>query len=216
MTDTAWGSVIRVIIVDDHAVVRGGVTRILEHARDLVLVGEAASGPEALALARERPADVCVLDLDMPGGGLGLIGSLMEVRPALRILVFSQHAERDYALQCLEAGAFGYLSKDSGFQTIEDAIRRVASGRRYLSEAVQDLAIERVVGGPTGEPRLRLSSRELEVTRMIARGMRNAEIAASLGLSPKTVSTHRTHALEKLGLESNVALAIYAREHGLV
>jgi DNA-binding NarL/FixJ family response regulator len=208
--------VIRVIIVDDHAVVRGGVTRILEHARDLVLEGEAASGPEALQLARGKAADVCVLDLDMPGGGLGLIGSLIEVRPTLRILVFSQHAERDYALQCLEAGAFGYLSKDSGFQTIEDAIRRVASGRRYLSEAAQDLAIERVAGGPSGDPHLRLSSRELEITRMIARGMRNAEIAASLGLSPKTVSTHRTHALEKLGLASNVALAIYAREHGLV
>jgi len=207
--------VIRVLLVDDHAVVRGGVSRILERAGDLTLAGEAADGPAALRLAMTAAADVCILDLDMPGGGLELVRRLREVRPALRILVFSQHAERDFAFRCLEAGAHGYLSKESGFATIERAIRKVASGHRYLSEAAQDLVLEHVAGGTPADPHVRLSSRELEVFLHLARGRRNREIAAELGLSVKTVSTHRTRVLEKLGLSSNVELALYAREHGL-
>lgn len=207
---------IRVVVVDDHAVVRGGVARILERAGDLALVGEAADGPAALALVRSVPHDVVVLDLDLPGGGLGLVQRVLEVAPAARILVFSQHAERDFAVRCLEAGARGYLNKESGFETIEAAIRRVAAGRRYLSDAAQDLLLDQAAGGgsPTA-PHERLSSRELEVVRLLARGARNADIAAELGISVKTVSTHRTNALQKLGLTSTVDLALYAREHGL-
>ena len=207
---------IRVILVDDHAVVRGGVARILERAGGFTVAGEASNGPEALQLALTARADVCVLDLDMPGGGLALIDRLRENEPSLRILVFSQHAERDFALRCLEAGAHGYLSKDSGFATIEEAIRRVASGRRYLSEAAQEMALDRVAGGLHSDaPHTWLSSRELDVFLRLARGQRVGEIAAELGISVKTVSTHRTHVLEKMSLDGNVELALYAREHGL-
>lgn len=206
----------RVLIVDDHAVVRGGVARILERAGGYSLVGEAGSGPAALELARTAIADICILDLDMPGGGLSLIERLRETRPELRILVFSQHAERDFALRCLEAGAHGYLSKESGFEIMEEAIRRVASRRRFLTEAAQELALARLTHSGEEAPHTRLSSRELEVVRMLARGMRNADIANELGLSVKTVSTHRTNALAKLGLSNNVELALYARENGLI
>ncbi|TAK00164.1 MAG: response regulator transcription factor [Chloroflexota bacterium] len=208
---------IRVVVVDDHAVVRGGVARILERAGDLTLAGEAADGPTALALVRSVVHDVVILDLDMPGGGLGLIERILEVSPGEQVLVFSQHAERDFALRCLEAGALGYLNKESGFETIEAAIRRVAAGRRFLSDAGQDVLLDQATGrGPGRAPHERLSSRELEIVRLLARGVRNADIAAQLGISVKTVSTHRTNALEKLGLASNVDLALYAREHGLI
>lgn len=207
---------VRVLLVDDHAVVRGGVARILERAGDFTVVGEAGSGADALSLVRARPVDVIVLDLDMPGGGLSLIERLIEARPELRILVLSQHAERDFALRCMAAGAHGYLSKESGFDVIEEAVRRVASGRRYLSEAAQEMAFERFAGRTDGLPHLRLTSRELEIVRHLARGRRNADIAAELGLSVKTVSTHRSNALAKLGLANNIELALYAREHELI
>lgn len=207
---------IRIIVVDDHAVVRMGVARIAERAGDLAVVGEAASGPAGLDLVRAVAADVCVLDLDMPGGGLGLIERVRGARPDLRVLVFSQHAERDYAQRCLEAGAHGYLSKDTALDNVETAIRRVAAGRRYLSEAAQDLILEQVAGGVPAEPHLRLSSRELEIARMLARGRRPTDIAIELGLSVKTVSTHRANALAKLGLANTVELALYARDHGLI
>ncbi|MCU0506564.1 MAG: response regulator transcription factor [Chloroflexi bacterium] len=207
---------IRVIVVDDHAVVRAGLARILERAGDFVLAGEGASGPEALDLARTARADVLVMDLDMPGGGIGLIGRLREAAPDLPILVLSQHDERDFALRCLEAGARGYVSKEAGFEAVEEAIRRVASGRRAFSEAVQEQALDRASGLAAEAPHARLTSRELEIVRLLARGRRSTEIARDLGISVKTVSTHRANALAKLGLENNVELALYAREHGLI
>ncbi len=207
---------IRVLVIDDHAVVRTGISRIAERSGEFSVVGEASSGPAALDLVREIAADVCVLDLDMPGGGLGLIERVRAVRPELAVLVFSQHSERDFAQRCLEAGARGYLSKESPPEDLEQAIRRVASGRRYLTEAAQDLILEHLAGGVPAEPHLRLSSRELEIVRMLARGRRPTDIAVELGLSVKTVSTHRANALTKLGLTNNIELAHYAREHGLI
>jgi two-component system invasion response regulator UvrY len=208
---------LRVLLVDDHAVVRGGVSRLLERAGGFTVVGEAGSGPEGIALARAGPVDVCVMDLDMPGGGISLVARLLEAQPGLRILVFSQHLERDFALTCIEAGALGYLSKDADPDAIVPAIRRVASGRRYLSEAAYDLALD--LDRLTGDallPHQRLSSRELEVVRMLSRGMRATDIAIELGISVKTVSSHRSNAMAKLGVANTVELAHYAREHGLV
>jgi two-component system invasion response regulator UvrY len=209
--------VIRVLLVDDHAVVRQGVARILERSSDFLVAGEAADGPGALDGVAGGDIDVCVLDLDMPGGGLSLIRRLLERAPDLRILVLSQHADGDFALQCLADGAHGYCSKAVPFETVESAIRRVASGRRYLSELTQELAVERfVTGGPGEAPHTSLSSRELDVLLRLARGQRVGEIAIELGISFKTVSTYRSRVLEKLGAANNVELALYARDHGLL
>lgn len=207
---------VRVLLVDDHAVVRQGVARILERSGRFEVVGEASDGGAALDLVAALPADILVLDLDMPAGGVGLIPRLLALAPGLRILVLSQHAERDFALRCLEAGAWGYAGKDAGFEAILAAVTRIAAGRRYLSDRAQELAIARLAGGPSGAaPHTTLSSRELEVLLALARG-RVKEIATDLGISFKTVSTYRTRILEKLDLESNVELAIYVRDHGLL
>lgn len=207
----------RVALVDDHTVVRQGLARIVERAEDLVLAGEAASGPEAVALVEHEGVDLAVLDLDMPGGGLALITRLRELHPGLRILVLSQHEERTHALPALRAGAHGYLTKQADFTTVESAMRRVASGRRYLSEAAQDLALEQL-SSPDGAEAgsAHLTSRELEILRQLAVGRRVTDIAVDLGISVKTVSTHRSNMLGKLGLATNVDLALYARENGLV
>jgi DNA-binding NarL/FixJ family response regulator len=143
---------------------------------------------------------------------------LHERWPALRVLVLSQHGEREFALRSLTAGAHGYINKEAEPATLMDAIRRVASGRRYLSESAQELALGQLAGQAPGSapPHDRLSTREFEVFMALARGRRVSEIAAELGISIKTVSTHRTRILEKLGLTSNVELALYARDHGLL
>jgi two-component system, NarL family, invasion response regulator UvrY len=208
--------VIRILVVDDHAVVRQGIARLLEEAPDLVLVGEAADGAEGRRLALDVEADVCVLDLAMPGGGVELVAELHELLPRLRILVFSMHREEHYALRVLAAGAGGFLSKDSPPTELAEAVRAVASGRRYLSHAVAEQMAERLIDGTTDAPHERLSPRELEVFRRLARGEGPSEIAAALGLSVKSVSTYRSRVLEKLGFRRNADLTRYALEHDLL
>ena len=207
----------RVILVDDHTVVRHGIAKLIESAPELLLVGEAPGGSEALSLVRSRQVDLVVTDLDMPGGGLDFIARLREAQPSLRILVLSQHAERDFAVRALTAGAHGYLSKQTDAETLLLAMHRVASGRRYLSEEAQELLLDQLAAPDPAAPRhARLTARELEIMRLIARGRRVGEIATDLGISIKTVSTHRTRVLEKLRLTSNVDVALYAREHHLI
>ena len=208
----------RIVLADDHGVVREGVARIIERAPDLTLVAEAATGTEAVAHVIAGRVDVCVVDLDMPGGGLGLVERLRDLKPDLRILVLSMHAEHEFALRALEAGAHGYLNKATDPATVEAAIRQVASGRRYLSEAGHELALDRVASAspdPASGPAV-LTSRELEILIHLARGERVTDIADELGISFKTVSTYRARALEKLGLRNNVEIALFAREHGLI
>ena len=207
----------RILIADDHSVVRDGVANIIRRTADLELVGEAASGQEAVALVLDQGPDAAILDLDMPGGGLELVARVHALRPDLRILVLSQHAEREFAQRAIEAGARGYVGKEAGIAEIGEAIHRVATGRRYLSEEAQELMLARASGDELPvHPHERLSTRELEVALRIARGQRVGKIAEDLGLSFRTVSTHRVHALEKLGLATNAELTLYAREHGLI
>jgi two-component system, NarL family, invasion response regulator UvrY len=209
--------VYRVLVVDDHAVVLQGLRLLFQRSADLDLVGDAANGAEAVSAIESLRPDVVVADLDMPGGGLDFLVRVHDRWPSLRLLVLSQHGEREFALRSLSAGAHGYVNKEADPTTLLDAVRRVASGRRYLSESAQERALEQLSGpDPGGPPHDRLSSREFEVFMGLARGKRVSELATELGISIKTVSTHRTRVLEKLGMGSNVDLALYARDRGLL
>jgi len=208
--------VIRIIVIDDHAVVRQGVARILTDVPDFLLVGEGADAADARNLALTLEADVCVLDLAMPGGGVEFVAELRELRPRLRVLVFSMHREEQYALRVLSAGASGFLGKGCPPEELQTAVRTVASGRRYLSGSVAELLAERLIEGTSELAHERLSRREFEVFLRLARGEGSSEIAADLGLSVKSVSTYRARVLEKLGVARNADLTRYAMEHGLL
>lgn len=208
---------ITVVVADDHAVVREGVIRILADEADVSVVGSASSGDELVGLVLHglRPG-VALVDLAMPSGGLDLVTRLHELRPELRILVYSMHPEREYAVRCLSAGASGYVSKGCAPRTLVEAIRTVADGRRYISEAVADVLASYVLDGPVDRPHERLSNREYEVFRRLAGGESSGEIAEALGLSVKSVSTYRARVLEKLHVARNADLTRYALEHALL
>jgi two-component system, NarL family, invasion response regulator UvrY len=208
----------RVLLVDDHAVVRRGMRTILEDSVDGVEIAEAANGEKALAaLEPHVPAfDVVVLDLSMPGrSGLDLLAEIRHRRPKLPILIMSLHDEQHFAIRTLRAGASGYLMKDAVVGELVNAVTKVARGGRYVSDAIAErLAAE--AGSVTSVPHERLSDREFDVMRGIASGSSVSEIAVQLHLSVKTVSTYRTRLLDKMGMASNAELTRYAIEHGLV
>jgi len=209
----------RVIIADDHVVIVSGLTRILEGDLGMTVVATAGTGEEVMAAVLEYPADVLVLDLGMPGGGVFMIESVRAVRPALRILVYSMHAEREWAVRCLAAGASGYVSKSADLAELATGVTKVASGRRHVSPEVAEQLLERAIG--TDEtvaalPHEQLSNREFEVFERLAAGQGTGEIAVELGLSSKTVSTYRSRILEKLGAERNADLTRYAIRHGML
>lgn len=206
---------IRILIADDHEIVRDGLKRILAASTDLQVAGEAADGDRALALVRASDYDVAVLDLSMPGlSGLDLIKRLKFEKPALRILVLSMHGEQQYAARALKAGASGYLNKDSASEQLLVALRKIAAGGVHVSDAA---AAQLITGaGGDGAPHTRLSDREFEIFKLLAAGGSPGDIARRLHLSVKTVSTHKTHVQEKLGLASTAELVRYALEHKLL
>ena len=202
----------RILIADDHKIVRDGLKRILAAAGDLQVAGEASSGDQALALVRANDYDVAMLDMSMPGlSGIDLIKRLKLEKPGLKLLVLSMHGEHQYAARALKAGASGYLTKDSAAEQLVGALRKIAAGGVHISEA----AAASLVGG---ESRLHgaLSDREFEVLRLLAAGLGPTEIGERLHLSVKTVSTHKARILEKLGLDSTADLVRYAMEHKLL
>jgi DNA-binding NarL/FixJ family response regulator len=203
---------IRVLLADDHKIVRDGLKRILAASTDIQVAGEAASGDEALALVKANDYDVAMLDMSMPGlAGIDLIKRLKLERPKLRLLVLSMHAEHQYAARALKAGAAGYLTKDSAAEQLVVALRKIAAGGVHISEAA---AASLVAGGKL--PHEALSDREFEVLRLLVEGLGPTEIAARLHLSVKTVSTHKTRILDKLHLGSTAELVRYALENKLV
>jgi len=208
--------VIRVLLVDDHAVVRQGVERLLESGHDMVVVGQAADADEALAVATSVDADVCVLDLGIPDGGPDLVTQLRAARPGLRILVFTMQQPEDVARKVLALGAAGFLGKSCPPGDIPIAVRAVAAGRRYISEQVAAILAEGIVGGGPADPHERLSPRELEVFHGLARGQGPSEIAEALGVSVKSVSTYRSRVMSKMGVTRNADLTRYALEHQLL
>jgi DNA-binding NarL/FixJ family response regulator len=201
---------IRLLLADDHEIVRDGLKRILAAAGDLQVAGEAASGDQALALVRANDYDIAMLDMSMPGlSGIDLIKRLKAEKPKLRLLVLSMHGEQQYAARALKAGASGYLTKDSAAEQLVGAIRKVAAGGVHISEA----AAAGLVGADKHQP---LSDREFEVLRLLASGLGPTEIGERLHLSVKTVSTHKARILEKLGLGSTAELVRYALENRLL
>jgi DNA-binding NarL/FixJ family response regulator len=209
--------VIRVLVADDHAIVRAGLREVLADTGDIEVAGEAANGQEVLARIRGADYDVLVLDMSMPGrSGVELIKQVKGEKPKLRILVLSMHGEEQYAVRALKAGASGYLTKESAGDQLVAAIRRVAGGGAYFSpETTERLALDyaRPADAP---PHTLLSDREFQVFQLIVSGQSVTEIARELALSVKTVSTHKTRIMEKMGISNQAELVRYAVRHKLV
>ena len=206
---------IRVLLADDHTLVREGLKQLLAATADIRVAAEAANGDEARALAKSNDYELAVLDMSMPGlSGIELIKRLQIEKPRLRLLVLSMHGEAQYAARALKAGAGGYLTKDSASAQLVGAIRKVAAGGVHISEAAAALLVGAVAGADK-PPHALLSDREFEVFRLLVAGRGPTEIAEQLHLSVKTVSTHKTRILEKMGMESTADLVRYAVEHHL-
>lgn len=208
---------IRVLLADDHAIVRTGLREILAVTGDVTVAGEAANGQEVMAQISAQDFDVAVLDMSMPGrSGIELIKQVKREKPKLRILILSMHSEEQYAVRALRAGASGYLTKESAADQLVAAIRRVAAGGAYVStETAERLALG-AAPDAAAAPHTLLSDREFQVFQMIAKGTSVSEIARELSLSVKTVSTHKARIMEKLGMANQVQLIRYAIEHNIV
>jgi DNA-binding NarL/FixJ family response regulator len=207
---------LRILIVDDHAIVREGLVRILEGTGRGWQVAEATTGFQALEWLRRNEAALVIVDLSMPGmGGLELIARLRRERPQLRVLVLSMHAEEQYALRAFQAGAHGYVTKDRAPAELVDAVAKVASGGAYVTTSLAESVIQSL-NGATAVPRhAQLSNRELEVLQRLVAGQRMSDIAQALHLSIKTISTHKRRIQDKLQLPSMAALIRYGMEQGL-
>lgn len=208
---------IRIVLADDHAIVREGLKRIVGDVAEFQVAGEAADGTEVMKAVRELDFDVLVLDLSMPGrSGMELIKLVKAEKPRLRILVLSMHQETQYAVRAIKSGASGYLTKESAPAQLEAAIRKIAAGGAYISaEVAEQLALGAMPGGSEALPHESLSDREFQVFRMLVAGDAVSDIAGKLNLSVKTVSTHKANLLQKLGLANQTELVRYALKHGL-
>jgi len=207
----------RVLLVDDHPVVRKGMKAVLEDELPGVVVVEAGGGDEALVVIEAQPLDAVVLDLSMPGrSGIDLLADIKHRHPKLPVLIMSLHGEEQFATRALRAGASGYLTKAAASEQLVNAVTKVIRGGRYVSEALADRLAADVGKGVVGAPHERLSDREFEVMRGIASGSSVSEIATRMHLSVKTVSTYRARLLEKMSMSNNAELTRYALEHGLV
>lgn len=208
---------IRVLVADDHAVVRRGVVQILAESPHIVVAGEASCGSEVLRAVRENDYDIVLLDIAMPGGsGLEVLKELQSLKPDVQVLILSMYPEKQYALRALKAGAAGYLTKDSAPDELIEAIERISQGNKYITRSLaQEMASE--LGGKAGkELHEALSDREYQVMCLLAAGKSVSEIATQLSLSVKTVSTYRTRILEKLDLKTTAEIMHYALARGLV
>lgn len=207
---------IRIVIADDHAIVREGLKRIVSSIADMEVTGEAGNGTEAMQRVRELAFDVLLLDLSMPGrSGMELIKLIRAEKPQLRILVLSMHQELQYAVRAIKNGASGYLTKESAPAQLEQAIRKVASGGAFISAEVAEQLALGAMPGSQAVPHESLSNREFEVLQLLVAGISLTDIGARLNLSVKTVSTHKTNLMQKMGLQNQSELIRYALKHGL-
>ncbi|HEY3288124.1 MAG TPA: response regulator transcription factor [Gemmatimonadaceae bacterium] len=215
---------IRLVLVDDHVIVREGLRHVLEEAPEFSIIGEGATAAEAIALAAELQPDVMVLDISMPGGsGLHAVPEILERAPQTRVLMLSVHDDSEYILESVRTGAHGYCRKDSAPAELRLAIRTVFEGNTYFSALVAQRVAQALREGksaqdmtPTPPPGTEvLSPRELEVLRFIAQGRANKEIGAELGISTRTVEAHRQSLMKKLSIHTVAGLTRYCLEHGV-
>ena len=208
----------RIVLADDHAIVREGLKRIVSEAKDFQVVGEAADGTQVMQRVRELDFDVLVLDLSMPGrSGMELIRLVKAEKPKLRILVLSMHQETQYAVRAIKSGASGYLTKESAPAQLEQALRKIAGGGAYISaEVAEQLALGAMPGAEASAPHEALTDREFQVLQKLAAGDSVTDVASALNLSVKTVSTHKANLMAKLGLANQTDVVRYAIRHGLI
>ena len=209
---------IKVLLADDHAIVRAGLARIVEESGDIEVVAEASDGREAVRLALKSPPDVAVVDISMPGlDGLEVAAQLLATYPALPIIILTMHEEEQYVIRAVEVGVMGYVTKRSAPEQLVLAIRKVYGGARYLTEEAVEMLALRLAKGVTGKSPLdSLSTRELQVLRQLALGQTNHEIADAYHISVKTVDTYRSRLLKKLNLRNNAELSRFAMQNNLI
>jgi len=211
-------AMIKVLLADDHSIVRAGLARIIVESGDMEVMAEAADGRETIDLVQKKVPDVVVLDISMPGlDGLEVADRLLSLHPGLPIIILTMHEEEQYVLRAVEIGVMGYVTKRSAPEQLVAAIRKVYGGSRYLSdEAVEMLALRMASGSQGQSPLDSLSTRELQVLRQLALGQTNREIAASYHISVKTVDTYRFRLLKKLNLRNNAELSLFAIQNHLI
>jgi DNA-binding NarL/FixJ family response regulator len=210
---------LRVLLADDHRIVREGLRALIEGQADMEVVGQARTGREAVRLARELAPDLVVMDVAMPDlNGVEAARQIVQANPEAKVLALSMHSDAQFVARMLEAGASGYLLKDGAFDELEAGIRQVAEGKTYLSPAIAGTVVKdyvRRMGGSETEDISPLSPREREVLQLLAEGLVSKQIAARLGLSVKTIETHRGRLMDKLGLRSVAELTKYAIRQGI-
>lgn len=208
---------IRVVIADDHTIMREGLKRLLLADQDFAVVGEARDGQEVMTCVRELDFDVLLLDMSMPKkSGTELIKQIKAEKPKLRILVLTMHEEQQYAIRAIKSGASGYLTKDSASAQLISAIRKVAGGGAFISAAVAEQLALGAMPRAEGPPHTTLSDREYQVFQLLVAGRTISEIAGELSVSVKTVSTHKARLMEKMGMANQAELIRYAIAHHLV
>lgn len=208
---------LRILIADDHPVVRQGIMRIIEDTPDMRVTGEAGSGTEALRKIKEKEHDLILLDISMPDrDGLEIVRELKKVKPKLPILILTMHPEKYYGLRMLQAGASGYLTKQNAPFELIEAIRKVSQGGMYISNALAELLVSSKKAGDGKPHHAALSDREYQIMCLIASGKKVKAIAEDLCISVKTIHVHRRHILEKMNMTSNADIIHYAIQQGLL
>jgi DNA-binding NarL/FixJ family response regulator len=209
--------VIRVFIVDDHAILRRGIRDILTDGEGIEVVGEAQDYNELRGKMRTVAIDVLLLDVNLPGkNGIDILKALREENPRLKVLMLSMYPEDQYAVRALKAGAFGYLNKASAPEQLLDAVAQIMAGRKFITPEIAQSLADNLARDSEELPHTKLSDREFQTLCLMASGKRLADIALMLALSPKTVSVYRARILEKMGMTNNAELTHYALKHGLV
>ena len=208
---------IRVLIADDHAIVRDGLKQIFKETSDIIVAGEAANGTEVIEKIKFEIFDLVVLDISMPGrGGLDVLKYIKLHNPTLPVLVLSMYSEDQYAVRVLKAGASGYMTKESASEELISAVRRIYDGHKYVSPNLAEKLADSLDKNHRKSGHEALSDREFQVMQLIGSGMTVGEIAEELTLSIKTISTNRSRILEKMGMKNNAELICYAIRHNLV